>query len=635
MPRPTAPTSKPATASPGPAPSNSSAINSPKPCNGINYDLLQTPSANVLISDYGNTTALGGKTSASALPAGSCMLRCPLDAANAITCAEAMRRQLQWLGGIGSPVIWTDHSQTPPQLRIATRDQLTAKNLPLAGITIKNKIKKRADLIPPAVHFKYKVSGNFLGQPFSVVVNDVAAYIGGVLIEGIGPLGQYTDLSGNPISSGNQTALQAAAKTAAAIVQTFDFQGDQVSAQSCKITCQSITGALGGAGDQVWTRLFPDLKNVTNLGFPASGPLITITDYFNGTVYYQNGAWTGTQYTNIVQDGQVAPWMLASNNPANPIGGQTVKVRLSVRFSNTPKLSGAGGAYATTGGKTYDERNTTVTLTTLPSGTYYSAPQTAYGEPVPFGLAGYILALESIPQYEGSVLVQENEITDVCPLGNALNITGGLAEWAAMKACVQSVRYSDNGQTEITFGPAKHLGPAQFVARFRSNIGPRWFNLIPADPMNQSTGSGGNSLGNNIPVTDASPGAQNFGFMQLLTSPSTQMTASGNAATLPAGLHLDTGAYGNQFTGAQGANSRPFGPGQQIVIAEGPSGSNPGEAMGWIRLSIADMNNQYGLPQHFQVYLRELQTCENISGVPTSMYRVFLCSQAYATSLGI
>jgi hypothetical protein len=595
---------------------------------GVNWDLLQTPSANVLISDYAGA-ALSGKTSASALPAGSYMLRCPLDAVNAITCAEAMRRQLQWLGGIGSPVVWTDHSQTPPQLHIATRDRLATKSLALTGISVKNKIKKRADLVPAAVHFKYKVAGTCLGQPYSVIINDVAAYIGGVLVEGIGQLGALTSLAGAALSSSAQAALMAAAKTATAVVQTFDFQGDQVNAASCKITTAAINLADptgGGSSTAFWTSLFPEFANVNNLRFfDATNCPVAVKDAASGA------AVDPTVYVNRVTDGQVAPWMLASTStPANPVGGKTVRATITARFAYQEQAQGAHTVNSSTVG--YHEKNITVTLTTLASGTYYSSPSVAYGEPIPYGLAGYLLALENIPQYEGSVLVQEQEISDVCPLGNALNIAGGLAGWAGMNACIQSVRYSDNGQTEITFGPAGHLGPAQFVARFRSNAGPRWFLLIGGDPMNQSN-PGNAQLGNNIPAQAPSPGAKNFTFQSFFTS----LTAdqSGTPATLPPGAHIDSGAGANPFTGTVASGSRAFGQGPGITLAQGPGGGTPGESNAWIRVHLSDLADSSGITQNFQVYLREMQTCENISGTPTQMYRLFLCSQPYSSSIGI
>jgi hypothetical protein len=268
---------------------------------GINWDLLATPSANVLIKDYYGTP-LTGKTSAvtagllsapgvAPTYSGTYLLRPPLDAVNAVTCAEAMRRMLQWMGGIGSPQVWTDHSQTPPQLRIATPDLMTTAdpgntstaqrmgggyvlNLALAGITVKNTIKKRTDLIPPAVHFKYKVSGSLLGAPYSLIINDVAAYLvsatgapgtpgasGVALYEGAGTIGSLYDVN-NPttqLSSLIQNGLMAAALLPAAIVQTIDIQGDQASGQQAIITTTAInpvdpagTGADGGmVGDVV------------------------------------------------------------------------------------------------------------------------------------------------------------------------------------------------------------------------------------------------------------------------------------------------------------------------------------------------------------------------------------------------
>ncbi|MGP8200209.1 MAG: hypothetical protein ACLQU4_11985 [Limisphaerales bacterium] len=593
---------------------------------GVNWDLLQTASANVLISDYFGAP-LSGKTSASTLPAGSFMLRCPLDAVNAITCADAMRRQLQWLGGIGSPVVWTDHSQTPPQLHIATRDQLTAKNLALTGITVKNKIKRRTDLIPAAVHFKYKVAGVYLNAPYDVIINDVAAYIGGTLVEGIGQFGALVNpLTAAALSSGNQTALMAAAKTATAVVQTLDFQGPNVSAQSATITTSAVNfgdPAGGGTAPAFWQSVFPHLVGVSNLRFfDATHCPVTFTDPMTGA------AVNVTDLGYRLPDGQLASWMTNSGTIT------AKKVRVTAYFAYTENLPGANTVAGSTVG--FKEEHCDITLTNAVSGNYSTTPTEIAGEPVPYGLAGYILALESIPQYEGSILVQEQEITDVCPIGNVLNITGGLTAWTTMDACVQSVRYADNGQTEITFGAAKHLGPSQFIARFRNNIGPRWYLLINPNPMNTGA-SGALAVPPNVAQQAASPGAKNFTFQSLFTSLTSDR--SGTPATLPAGVHVDSGAAANPFTGSLGSApvSRAFGQAQGVTLAAGPNAvvSGPGEQNPWIRVHIHDLTNGSGALQNLQVYLREIATCEEINGVATPMYRVFLCSNPYSTSLGI
>jgi hypothetical protein len=593
---------------------------------GVNWDLLPTPSANVLISDYFGAPH-SGKTSASALPAGSYMLRCPLDAVNAITCADAMRRQLQWLGGIGSPVVWTDHSQTPPQLHIATRDQLPAKSIAFAGITVKNKIKRRTDLIPAAVHFKYKVAGIYLNAPYDIIINDVAAYIGGVLVEGIGQFGALVNpLTGAALSSGNQTALMAAAKTATAVVQTLDFQGPNVSAQSATITTAAVNfgdPAGGGTAPAFWQSLFPHLVGVSNLAFfDATHCPVTFTDPITGAAV----SVTGLGYR--LPDGQLGSWMTNSGTIT------AKKVRVTAYFSYHENLPGANAVAGSTVG--FKEEHCDITLTNAVSGTYSTEPTEMAGEPIPYGLAGYVLALETIPQYEGSVLVQEQEISDVCPLGNVLNITGGRAEWASMDALLQSGRYSDNGRTEITFGPAKHLGPSQFVARFRNNIGPRWYCLINPNPMNNGS-SGPSTVPPNVAQQAASPGAKNFTFQSLFTSLTGDQ--SGAPATLPAEVHIDSGAAANPFTGSLGSApvSRGFGQAQGITLAAGPNAvvSGPGEQNPWIRVHIHDLSNGSGALQNLQVYLREIATCEIINGVSTPMYRVFLCSNPYSTSLGV
>ena len=84
-------------------------------------------------------------------------LRALLDAVTDITCAEAMRRMLRWIGGVVSAT-WFDYTQSPPMLRVSTRDQLPAVGLPFAGQAKEVKIIRRDDLIPPAIHLKFTAS---------------------------------------------------------------------------------------------------------------------------------------------------------------------------------------------------------------------------------------------------------------------------------------------------------------------------------------------------------------------------------------------------------------------------------------------------------------------------------------------
>jgi hypothetical protein len=92
----------------------------------------------IVIPDYiAGIYAGSGRSSAGQVQAGSTLanmqtvLRAPLDAVTDITCAEALRRQLKWIGPMGDAVVWFDYTATPPALHISTRDQLPAISLPI------------------------------------------------------------------------------------------------------------------------------------------------------------------------------------------------------------------------------------------------------------------------------------------------------------------------------------------------------------------------------------------------------------------------------------------------------------------------------------------------------------------------
>jgi hypothetical protein len=104
---------------------------------GVNYDLYETPGTNLIIPDYiAAGYQVGGKTAQTANI--NTVLRAPLDSVNDITCAEAMRKMLRWIGPMGSPVVWFDYTTTPPTLHISTRDQLPSISLPITPSSAPN-----------------------------------------------------------------------------------------------------------------------------------------------------------------------------------------------------------------------------------------------------------------------------------------------------------------------------------------------------------------------------------------------------------------------------------------------------------------------------------------------------------------
>jgi hypothetical protein len=437
---------------------------------GANYDLYATPGSNLIIPDYVAGYAVSGKTSAGSGANAANMqtvLRAPLDSVNDITCAEAMRRMLRWIGPMGSPVLWFDYTTSPPTLHISTRDQLPSINLPAVGQSLGSgtsalKIKRRDDLIPGAICLKFRITGSWNGQNYVQIIKDIVSTIDGTVVEGIGLTGQLDTIqsfaTGTPAlvgglaNSATMQALEAAGRDFAAVTATIDMEGNSSNATTCTIATVAVntaTPATGGSALTFWQNVFPELADISSPDF-FSGSSATVVD--------DNGDPINTStFQYLLTRGQVAPWMLNGNT----VGGapaQSVRAHITATFQGTENNDGVA-----TGHIQHHPKHATVTLLTIPGGTYVNQ-QITPGEIIPYGLAGYIYNIERIPQYEGTFTIQETEITDPCPLGNNLNLTGSLAEWSTMAACVQQISYDlTSGRTTLSFGPAGHLGPSRLL----------------------------------------------------------------------------------------------------------------------------------------------------------------------------
>lgn len=92
------------------------------------------------------------------------------------------------------------------------------------------------------------------------------------------------------------------------------------------------------------------------------------------------------------------------------------------------------------------------------------------GEPVPVGLAAALYAAWSQLQYDGQIVMTEEDPAGVANPGRRLNFTNGLAAWSSMNALIQQVTESvDDGKTSITYGPARHLGADDLVNLLRAS----------------------------------------------------------------------------------------------------------------------------------------------------------------------
>jgi hypothetical protein len=463
------------------------------------------------------------------------------------------------------------------------------------------------------VAFKYRVSGSDFGIPYSYIVNDVAATVGGAVVEGIGQWSELTELDGvTAIAAATQTALSQQERRPAAQLGTFDFQGQIIKGVKGSILTMPLNladPAGEGAALAFWQGLFPELANVSGLAFyqdPGGAVAPLVVDPTGAAIN------TGV-YGNILLDGQVAPWMQAGNISTGA-PAQCVHATITAYFSYADNSSPAGDTAVNAGAVQCHAKTIQLKLTNLTAGNFSSVTGVLSAEAIPYGLAGYIYGIETIPQYQGKLTLVEQEISDACPIGSVLNLSGGRAEWAAMNACVQRVNYDDCGRTEIVFGPAEHLDIADIVAMNRFNRGPRWLYEVGSDQMNaMPAGQGTVALGSHVPLAAPSPG--NAVRSDLLIPQSLkdlQSHQSGYTKLLPGVYAWSKGAQ------KSGLSLLDAGPG--LALAGGSDGTLDGQ---YVVISVAQLLSVVaGQPVKFF----ELNTCENGD---STYYRTFLCTDKY------
>ena len=127
----------------------------------------------------------------------------------------------------------------------------------------------------------------------------------------------------------------------------------------------------------------------------------------------------------------------------------------------------------------------------------------------PIGVAAAILAAQSVLQYQGAVtLIDEECATGYWP-GQVLNVTGATqTAWATMNAQVQGVTHRlQTGTTVITFGPAEHLAPQDYLEIMRRLM--RWKPALDlATRANGPSDSGGSDGMVHHPATQVRFGIQ-------------------------------------------------------------------------------------------------------------------------------
>lgn len=613
---------------------------------------------------------------------------CPMDSANDLTCAEALKKTLKFMPGVSmwfdfSPTIGAPSTSPIPVLHIATKDYLTTigntATLPWGNSNTSepyghrtSKIDRRDDLIPPCVDYKYKVTTTSNGQEFIAFYDDVACAAGQTGSTGTPaqPGSPTVQLSGGSLiyAATNPTGYNAAVTSLlpqtqrlGAEVATFDFNGG--SSTSTTLNTLPIPYDIFPdtpiEASSLWRTVLCTALNdpsITDLqGASIPNVLLTLTD----GVTVANGA-----YRYFIVGGPIASGWVDIGNPTLPQG---IQMTLSATVSYTENTTLSDGSI-TPSNKPNERKSVSIYAFTAPSGTFGTV--TSVAEPIPFGLAAYVYNIESIPQYDGSHGIVESDpetglptITDACPLGTNLNImippsavgysasesAGIVAEYASMNAQVQTVSYDMMaGRTDITFGVPTHLGGKELIERLRINRGPRWLYEIGPSLINNGGNNGSVSGTTQLKDSQAAVKTSNLLWMPAGTTGDGSQVAPGYITGAP-GATTDTRTAGQpsyggvpppsqnapvQFlaTGASGnLISFSYNSGAGVLIVQQGSGTGTQS----VRISVADLFGATAFTGLLR--LREYACCYDFGdgNGPVAAFVVLLGSVPYKISLGV
>lgn len=365
----------------------------------------------------------------------------------AVMCASAIEICLQ---PTPDAVTWIDHSTTPPTFNCRVRANRTALNLPYAdGVT-----HESSELVP-----RYDLQAASVVLQYQKINTET---VGGVSTS-------WTDF-GLDIYPGGSTGQELRG-----LVCAMDLRGASIVELAGKVT----GGAIDPTSLDWWQVKKPEVKALrtapNSIAYVAAS--YKVIDDATGTDI--TATWAASWPKELVK-GEVTDWMTLDSVP----GGTAVvgkPVTISAKFTYSEYDAAARKWHEVTAQNPH-VFTARVKLTNSPTGeiTYYARSHYDPGETAPAGLAQAIYTSLHQLEYEGTHTIKEvnasgvPEVTTIIGPQHVLNLTGGAAAWATMKANIQSTTIDFfSGRTEITVGPARHIAPGdleQLLQAFRFRV---------------------------------------------------------------------------------------------------------------------------------------------------------------------
>ncbi|HTJ77937.1 MAG TPA: hypothetical protein VL357_03000 [Rariglobus sp.] len=277
-------------------------------------------------------------------------------------------------------------------------------------------------------------------------------------------------------------AVELLARSENALCRTIQLAGVNFSetVPAEKITVLPLFGVLGDGelDDTVittgsdfdelkkfWLRKVPDLAKpgVVITGFKNRQRLAAATTSVADGITTEVTPALDTSLVNELIEGTITPWMEKTG-----LNRQGQKQIYSARIAYTIGGVAALGSDGLPGVEyTADVMATNCTSRVY---SYQESADSVPEEPTPPGMETKLYAALSVVQYEGDfTLVQQEATLSVLP-GMVVNLGGGMAAWATMKALVQSVSVDiATGTTQVQVGWPSAITPDDLTSINRAN----------------------------------------------------------------------------------------------------------------------------------------------------------------------
>lgn len=345
----------------------------------------------------------------------------PYDERVNIKCADVIAECLKWHP---HAVVWWDYTEREPVFHCALRETLTAVSIATAAVSSDIEITERADIKVPAICLCYEKAVQVDDQSWSNTYFDHAPVIAG------------------------ETAEQLAARLNQPDVvwATFDLDGY----------------ARTNVQQEIVTEAFP-VDYLDKAWWKEHEPWLR--DYADGNIILENGGRKlDSDLPRILKEGTMQTWM------NKDVAAERVCVDATITAYEDDQIV------------TVEKRPITLSVkaTDAMTKTYKKTQSLDTGESVPEGVAIALYNEWSGLHFEGSLVIEEQECSGTYEVGKALNITGGIAAWAGMKAMIwRTVESVDDSATTVEFGPIKTLEVDSLVALFRATRNRRFsYNRI-------------------------------------------------------------------------------------------------------------------------------------------------------------